>query len=109
MEPFSKESKAVVNQNALGMCITREKELWASSPFGLLRIDLEAYGKGQLKYKKYVFKLDNPASERIERITSIFSRKMVRFGWEVMVTGFIKRCTEEKSISSWRLQKTMDW
>lgn len=75
VEPFSKESKAVVNQNALGMCITREKELWASSPFGLLRIDLEAYGKGQLKYKKYVFKLDNPASERIERITSIFQSK----------------------------------
>lgn len=75
VEPFLNEKKELVNQNALGMCITREKELWASSPFGLLRIDLVAYGKGQLKYKKYIYKLDEPASEKKERITSVFQSK----------------------------------
>lgn len=75
VEPFLNEKKEVVNQNALGMCITREKELWASSPFGLLRIDLVAYGKGQLKYEKYICKLDEPASGKKERITSIFQSK----------------------------------
>mgnify|MGYP000074442842 FL=1 len=75
VEPFLNEKKEVVNQNALGMCITREKELWASSPFGLLRIDLVAYGKGQLKYKKYICKLDEPTSGKKERITSIFQSK----------------------------------
>lgn len=75
VEPFLNEKKEVVNQNALGMCITREKELWASSPFGLLRIDLVAYGKGQLKYEKYICKLDEPTSGKKERITSIFQSK----------------------------------
>lgn len=75
VEPFLNEKKEMVNQNALGMCITREKELWVSSPFGLLRIDLVAYGKGKLKYAKYVYKLDAPASERKERITSIYQSK----------------------------------
>lgn len=75
VEPFLNEKKELFNQNALGMCITREKELWVSSPFGLLRIDLVSYGKGQLKYKKYVCKLDEPASEKKERITSIFQSK----------------------------------
>lgn len=75
VEPFLNEKKEVVNQNALGMCITREKELWVSSPFGLLRIDLVAYGKGQLKYKKYICKLDEPTSGKKERITSIFQSK----------------------------------
>lgn len=74
-EPFLNEGKEVVNQNALGMCITRERELWISSPFGLLRINLTAYDKGQLKYQKYVYQLDNPASKRRERITSIFQAK----------------------------------
>lgn len=74
-EPFLSEGKEVVNQNALGMCITRERELWISSPFGLLRINLTAYDKGQLKYQKYVYQLDNPASKRRERITSIFQAK----------------------------------
>lgn len=74
-EPLLQERKEVINQNALGMCITREKELWVSSPFGLLRIDLVAYGKGQLKYKKYVYKLDKPDSGKKERITSIFQAK----------------------------------
>ena len=75
VEPFEYEKKEIVNQNALGMCITREKELWVSSPFGLLRIDLVAYKKGQLKYKKYIHKLDEPTSEKMERITSIFQSK----------------------------------
>ena len=75
LEPFLNEGKEVVNQNALGMCITRERELWISSPFGLLRINLTAYDKGQLKYQKYVYQLDNPASKRRERITSIFQAK----------------------------------
>lgn len=74
-EPFLNEGKEVVNQNALGMCITRERELWISSPFGLLRINLTAYDKGQLKYQKYVYQLDNPAPKRRERITSIFQAK----------------------------------
>lgn len=73
-EPFLNEGKEVVNQNALGMCITRERELWISSPFGLLRINLTAYDKGQLN-QKYVYQLDNPASKRRERITSIFQAK----------------------------------
>lgn len=89
-EPFLNEGKEVVNQNALGMCITRERELWISSPFGLLRINLTAYDKGQLKYQKYVYQLDNPASKRRERITSIFKRKTGQYGWEVMETDSIK-------------------
>lgn len=90
LEPFLNEGKEVVNQNALGMCITRERELWISSPFGLLRINLTAYDKGQLKYQKYVYQLDNPASKRRERITSIFKRKTGQYGWEVMETDSIK-------------------
>lgn len=75
VEPLLNEKKEIINQNALGMCVTQEKELWVSSPFGLLRIDLVAYGKGQLKYKKYMFRLNDPASENKERITSIFQSK----------------------------------
>lgn len=71
-EPFRNEAKEIFNQNALGMCITRERELWVSSPFGLLRINLSAYEKGQLKYQKYMYQLDDPASGHRERITSIF-------------------------------------
>ena len=74
-EPFLNESKEIINQNALGMCITRERELWISSPFGLLRVNLSAYEKGQLKYKKYVYQLDSPDSGHRERITSIFQAK----------------------------------
>ena len=74
-EPFLNENKEIINQNALGMCITRERELWISSPFGLLRVNLSAYEKGQLKYKKYVYQLDSPDSGHRERITSIFQAK----------------------------------
>ena len=74
-EPFRNEAKEIFNQNALGMCITRERELWVSSPFGLLRINLSAYEKGQLKYQKYMYQLDDPASGHRERITSIFQSK----------------------------------
>ena len=34
------------------MCITRERELWISSPFGLLRVNLSAYEKGDFKFGK---------------------------------------------------------
>lgn len=108
-EPFLNEGKEVVNQNALGMCITRERELWISSPFGLLRINLTAYDKGQLKYQKYVYQLDNPASKRRERITSIFQAKDGTIWLGSNGNGFYKAMKKGNDYQFLAFTKMMVW
>ena len=60
-----RDTEKEININALGACITKAGDLWLSSVYGLLRIDLKAYLKGELKYRKYTDGVHMPESERI--------------------------------------------
>ena len=60
-----RDTEKEININALGACITKAGDLWLSSVYGLLRIDLKAYSKGELKYRKYTDGVHMPESERI--------------------------------------------
>lgn len=60
-----RDTEKEININALGACVTKAGDLWLSSVYGLLRIDLKAYSKGELKYRKYTDGVHIPESERI--------------------------------------------
>lgn len=60
-----RDTEKEININALGACVTKAGDLWLSSVYGLLRIDLKAYSKGELKYRKYTDGVRIPESERI--------------------------------------------
>ena len=64
-EPFKDAEKEIVNINALGGCISGAGDLWLSSVYGLLRVDLKAYSRGELVYKKYTDGVNMPKGERI--------------------------------------------
>ena len=65
MDRLFRDTEKEININALGACITKTGDLWLSSVYGLLRIDLKAYSKGELKYRKYTDGVHMPESERI--------------------------------------------
>lgn len=73
--PFEGKETETININALGGCITKDGNLWISSAFGLLRIDLRSYSEGKLEYHKYVNRFVNPESHERERVTCIFQSK----------------------------------
>lgn len=67
-EPFEETEKEIVNINALGGCITKAGDLWLSSVYGLLKINLIAYSRGELSYRKYT---DGAHMSDDERITCV--------------------------------------
>lgn len=75
LEPFKDIVKEVVNIYALGGCITKDNNLWLSSAYGLLRIDLKSYHDGKLEYRKYLDNDSHADKNRIERVTSIYEAK----------------------------------
>lgn len=59
------------NMYALGGCI-KDDELWISSVYGLVRIDLKSYCTGELVYDKFLEADNIPNKDGMERITSVF-------------------------------------
>lgn len=72
VERLFNDTEKEININALGACVTKSGYLWLSSVYGLLRIDLEAYSGGELKYRKYTDGVNMPEGERI---TCVFEAK----------------------------------
>ena len=65
VEKLFSDKEKEININALGACVTKSGDLWLSSVYGLLRIDLKAYSEGKLKYRKYTDGVNMPEGERI--------------------------------------------
>lgn len=73
-EPFHGKENPIVS-NTLGGCITDDGDLWISSAFGLLRINLISYSKGELNYKKYLTGVDASGRMSCERVAFITKTK----------------------------------
>ena len=55
------------------LCVDRRHRLWVGTTRGLLRVDLQSFAcrRDSVAYVHYRYKLDNPASGRMEKISSI--------------------------------------
>ena len=104
---FLNESKEIINQNALGCVLLANGNFGFLLRLAFLRVNLSAYEKGQLKYKKYVYQLDSPDSGHRERITSIFQAKDGTVWLGSNGNGFYKVIRKKEMIINFKLIRRM--
>ena len=74
LDPFNGKRKDIIT-GSLGTCIDKNQNLWIGSTAGMYQIDLKSYSSGNVRYKLYRFKLDNPKSKLLEKVTAICQSK----------------------------------
>ena len=84
----------------IGSIIDKEGKLWVGCLEGVYIIDLHSRSsKGEFQYRHLNYKLDDPSSRLIEKITCFYEGKDVLYGWAVTDMAFIneKSMLKEKN------------
>ncbi len=69
-DPFKGKRKEIIN-GSIGACIDNKQQLWLGTAAGLYQIKLKSFASGNLEYNLYKYKLDDPSSRLLEKVTSV--------------------------------------